>query len=66
MLINRLRQRGFLIGAAGPFGSTLKISSAAVFRHESRGYVHHRLRRRVARDLGGLRGSFESSWMQET
>jgi 4-aminobutyrate aminotransferase-like enzyme len=24
-LINRLRQRGFLIGAAGPFGSTLKI-----------------------------------------
>jgi 4-aminobutyrate aminotransferase-like enzyme len=25
LLINRLRQRGFLIGAAGPFGSTLKI-----------------------------------------
>lgn len=31
MLINRLRQRGFLIGAAGPFGSTLKIRPPLCF-----------------------------------
>ncbi|QDP25372.1 aspartate aminotransferase family protein [Bradyrhizobium cosmicum] len=30
-LINRLRQRGFLIGAAGPFGSTLKIRPPLCF-----------------------------------
>lgn len=31
ILINRLRQRGFLIGAAGPFGSTLKIRPPLCF-----------------------------------
>jgi 4-aminobutyrate aminotransferase-like enzyme len=31
MLINRLRQRGILIGAAGPFGSTLKIRPPLCF-----------------------------------
>ncbi|QPF86789.1 aspartate aminotransferase family protein [Bradyrhizobium genosp. L] len=33
-LINRLRQRGFLIGAAGPFGSTLKIRPPLCFGKE--------------------------------
>ncbi|WP_338697727.1 aspartate aminotransferase family protein [Bradyrhizobium sp. 26S5] len=31
LLINRLRQRGILIGAAGPFGSTLKIRPPLCF-----------------------------------
>jgi 4-aminobutyrate aminotransferase-like enzyme len=34
LLINRLRQRGFLIGAAGPFGSTLKIRPPLCFGNE--------------------------------
>ncbi|MCC8935117.1 aspartate aminotransferase family protein [Bradyrhizobium sp. Arg68] len=31
LLINRLRQRGILVGAAGPFGSTLKIRPPLCF-----------------------------------
>lgn len=31
LLINRLRRRGILIGAAGPFGSTLKIRPPLCF-----------------------------------
>jgi 4-aminobutyrate aminotransferase-like enzyme len=34
LLINRLRERDILIGAAGPFGSTLKIRPPLCFRKE--------------------------------
>lgn len=34
LLINRLRERGILIGAAGPFGSTLKIRPPLCFGKE--------------------------------
>ena len=35
--INRLRQRGILIGAAGPYGSTLKIRPPLCFSRENAG-----------------------------
>lgn len=55
MLINRLRQRGFLIGAAGPFGSTLKIPPPL-----------SPLATKCCTRLRRLDRARSSSWMQET
>ena len=55
MLINRLRQRGFLIGAAGPFGSTLKIRPPL-----------SPLATKCCTRLRRLDRARSSSWMQET
>jgi len=35
LLINRLRHRGFLIGAAGPYGNTLKIRPPLCFTRDN-------------------------------